>query len=118
MTDGFSPPRRVNSSATIVTSAREMRKAVAAARRPIGIAVPALIERIGDMPRARDRFRRGAPGMPRLPAAMQQKNRRALVAEHIGDEFVAVRAGEGRGCGSKMLGHGRLVVRKFENTRF
>ncbi len=88
---------------------REMRKVVAAALRPFGIAVPALIERVSDMAGARNRLGGGAPGMPRLSAAMQQENRRALVAEHIRHKSVAVRAGEGRRRGGKMTCHGRSL---------
>ena len=66
----------------------------------------ALIERIGCMTFARDLLRGFVPGVAGLAAAMQQQHGRAAVAEHVGDEFIAGGADEGRGGGSLVAGHG------------
>jgi hypothetical protein len=57
--------------------------------------VPALIDRIGDPAGARDLDRRPPPRMAGLPAPMQQQHRPAALAENVGGEAVARRAGEG-----------------------
>jgi hypothetical protein len=58
---------------------------------------------------ARDLFRGFVPGVAGLAAAMQQQHGRAAVAEHVGNEFVAGGADEGRGSGCGMPGHGRSL---------
>ena len=73
-----------------------------------------LVERIGCMTRARDLFRGFGPGVAGLAAAMQQQHGRTAVAEHVGDEFIAGGADEGRGGGREVPSHGHsLRIRNF-----
>lgn len=74
---------------------REVLEPVRAVLDPGGIAVPTLVHGDGHMTSARDLRGRALPGVARLAATMQQQDRRAGRAVLIGDELIAVRAGEG-----------------------
>ena len=84
----------------------EIRERVMAAGDPFAVAMPALIERVGRGTRARELLGGAPPGMARLPAAVQQQHRLALLAIHIGHQPVAGGARKHRGRGLQML-HGR-----------
>ena len=55
-------------------------------RDPFAVAVAALVERVGERARAREMLGGAAPGVARLPAAVQQQHRLAGVAEDVGDQ--------------------------------
>ena len=78
-------------------------------RHPVGIAVTALVERVGGAGRPRDVSRGLAPGVAGLAAAVQQQHRVAAFAIDVGGKLVAVRAGEGRGGRRDVSRHGRSL---------
>ena len=68
--------RSASVSASTRASAAKSGKLIGAVRHPFGIAVAALIDRIGDPAHARDQVAGLAPGVAGLAAAMQQQHRR------------------------------------------
>jgi hypothetical protein len=72
---------------------------------PFGIAVAALIDRVGHPPHPRDLFAGLLPGVPGLAAAVQQQHRRALFAINVGRERIARRTGEHRSRGRDVPRH-------------
>jgi hypothetical protein len=79
----------------------ERREVVGAVVDPFGVAVSALIDRVGGAAEPDDDLRGLAPGVTGLAAAVQQQHRRTLaaVAIDVALEAIAGRAGEGRGDG-------------------
>ena len=66
---------------------------------PFAVAVAALIERVGHRARARQLLGGAPPGVARLPAAMQQQHRLALLAIDVRHQPIAGGAREHRGRG-------------------
>ena len=73
----------------------EIVERISAVGDPFRVAVAALVDRVGDHAGARDLDRGPAPGMARLPAAVEQQHRPAVIAEHVGGEPIARRAAKG-----------------------
>ena len=89
---------------------------IGAVRDPFGIAVAALIDRIGDAAQPRDQIAGLLPGMAGLAAAMQQQHRRPLLAVDVAGERVAGRALEHR-RGRRDRARHAFAVKKFEHAR-
>ena len=75
----------------------EIRVLIGAVGDPFGIAVAALIDRVGDAAHARDQIAGFLPGVAGLAAAVQQQHRRPLLAIDVARQRVAGRALEHRG---------------------
>ncbi len=74
---------------------------------PGGIAMTALVQRIGDPARGGELLGGRAPGMAGLAAAMEQQHDRPLLAIDVGDEPVAAGTGEQRDGRLDRGAHGR-----------